>query len=164
MKKRIPSPIFFILAALVILGFCRPAQAWPDAALSVPAMPALQFSLDGNTVYGAALPIPGRLDPNPPSETARFLTRSMLRTEPAALTATFNISYIADGGFDLWGEPCYSFPENAKSAFQAAAAIWGSYLDSSVPITIRACWADLGSSTTLGYAGGPDRSDVGGVA
>ncbi len=154
MKKRIPSPIFFILAALVILGFCRPAQAWPDAALSVPAMPALQFSLDGNTVYGAALPIPVRLDPNPPSETARFLTRSMLRTEPAALTATFSISYIADGGFDLWGEPCYSFPENAKSAFQAAAAIWGSYLDSSVPITIRACWADLGSSTTLGYAGG----------
>ncbi len=154
MKKRIQSPILFILLALLIVGFCRPVQAETNAAFSVPAMPALQFSLDGNTVYGATPPIPVRLDPNPPPEIARFLPRAMLLTEPAALTATFSISYVAEGGADLWGEDCYSFPENAKPAFQAAAAIWGTYLDSSVPITIRACWADLGASSTLGYAGG----------
>ncbi len=70
-----------------------------------------------------------------------------------ATATTFIIDYIANGGQDLWGEPCYDFPENAKSNFEAAATIWANNLDTNVPITIQACWANFGGST-LGYSGG----------
>lgn len=49
---------------------------------------------------------------------------------------------------------CSTFPEEAKAAFNAAADIWANILISDIPITIQACWADLGSSSILGYAGG----------
>ncbi|MCJ7535682.1 MAG: hypothetical protein MUO57_09125, partial [Anaerolineales bacterium] len=71
-----------------------------------------------------------------------------------AAGATFNITYVANGGDDYWEEPCYTFPEAAKGAFNYAAAIWAAKLYSPVPITIKACWANLGSASTLGYSGG----------
>jgi fibronectin type 3 domain-containing protein len=66
----------------------------------------------------------------------------------------FNITYVASGGYDEWGEPCLSFPSQAMNAFNYAANIWASTISSTVPITIRACWADLGSTSILGYSGG----------
>ena len=53
----------------------------------------------------------------------------------------------------MWGQYCYTFPENAKAAFNAAASVWANLVKSSVPITIEACWASL-SGSTLGYSGG----------
>jgi hypothetical protein len=73
---------------------------------------------------------------------------------PAFATSTFSITYVPNGGTDHWGESCLTFPDEAKAAFDAAAAVWGSILQSPVPITIRACWANLGSSGILGYSGG----------
>jgi hypothetical protein len=71
-----------------------------------------------------------------------------------AASSTFSITYVAAGGTDPWGEVCQTFPAAAKTAFEAAAAIWATRLQSSVPVTIQACWADLGSPTILGYSGG----------
>jgi len=68
--------------------------------------------------------------------------------------AGFDITYVASGGNDEWGEPCLSFPSEAMNAFNYAANIWASTITSNVPITIRACWADLGSTSILGYSGG----------
>ncbi len=70
------------------------------------------------------------------------------------LVSTFTITYVAAGGTDPWGQVCVAFPAEAKTAFNAAAAIWANTLKSSVPITIKACWADLGSPSILGYSGG----------
>ena len=68
--------------------------------------------------------------------------------------AGFDITFVASGGNDEWGEPCLSFPSEAMNAFNYAANIWASTISSTVPITIRACWADLGSTSILGYSGG----------
>lgn len=43
---------------------------------------------------------------------------------------------------------CTDFPYDAKAPFSAAAAIWGNLLHSSVPITIKACWARLSESAS----------------
>ena len=77
-------------------------------------------------------------------------------TEPLsrAAGATFNITYVSNGGTDNWGQPCVTFPENAKAAFNYAAAIWAAKISSPVPITIRACWASLADPSVLGYSGG----------
>ena len=98
-------------------------------------------------------------DPNPPSAPLRVpppVRATVMTPEgevPQAATASFTIDYIANGGADLWSEPCYTFPESAKASFNAAAAIWADLLQSSVPIAIRACWASF-SGSTLGYSGG----------
>lgn len=44
------------------------------------------------------------------------------------------------------------FPEEAKTAFEYAAQIWGEYIESSVPIRIEATWQSLGGNV-LGSAG-----------
>jgi hypothetical protein len=70
--------------------------------------------------------------------------------------ASFSITYIAAGIKDPLNQnqTCDVFPDNAKTALNAAAAIWANTLQSLVPITISACWTDLGSTSILGYSGG----------
>ncbi len=79
----------------------------------------------------------------------------ILMLDPAnkATATTFTIDYLAAGDTDLWGEECYDFPDEAKANFEAAATIWANDIDTNVPITIQACWANFGGST-LGYSGG----------
>ncbi len=122
-----------------------------DLMLPIPLIPEL--SADGNTLYNAVPLIAVVDDPNP-SALRRIPAPAGISNQPEAATASFSITYIPDGDTDLWGEPCYTFPEEAKTAFNAAANIWANILNSDVPITINACWAELASSSTLGYAGG----------
>lgn len=68
-------------------------------------------------------------------------------------TATFQIKYVEEGGEDFWEIPCNEFPAEARTALDYAADIWETTIHSTVPITIRACWADLGEGR-LGYSGG----------
>ena len=68
--------------------------------------------------------------------------------------SNFEITYINAGGVDRWGEQCLAFPNDALTAFNYAANIWAATISSNVPITIRACWANLGSGSILGYSGG----------
>ena len=40
--------------------------------------------------------------------------------------AGFDITFVASGGNDEWGEPCLNFPSEAMNAFYYAANIWAS--------------------------------------
>jgi hypothetical protein len=113
-----------------------------------------QLSSDGKTMFNAVPAVVYRADPNPPKEQMRIPARFEMATLPETATSTFSITYAANGSTDPWSASCTSFPEEAKAAFNAAAAIWGNLLSSSVPITISACWSNLGSPSILGYSGG----------
>lgn len=71
-------------------------------------------------------------------------------------TATFTIQYLNAGEANYYGDVSVGWPEAAKAAFTYAANIWGTLLNSSVPITISACWANLGTGGVLGYGGARD--------
>jgi uncharacterized repeat protein (TIGR01451 family) len=113
-----------------------------------------QLSSDGKTLYNTTPPVVYRVDPNPPPQQVRIPPPFNLRTPPEKATATFSVTYVPNGVGDGFGATCTTFPDSAKTAFNAAAAVWGNLLNSSVPITISACWSNLGSSSILGYSGG----------
>jgi hypothetical protein len=153
---------FVLLLGAVLLTGQTSASSITEQDLSeatvgdyfVPSPLEPQLSTDGQSMYYAVAPVVYVADPNPAREQIRVPPPLDLAQASESATATFSVSYIPNGGYDLWGQYCYTFPENAKAAFNAAAAVWGNLLKSSVPITIRACWANLGSSSTLGYSGG----------
>ncbi len=71
-------------------------------------------------------------------------------------TAAFTIRYLNAGEQNAYGDVCVGWPAQAKAAFTAAATIWGALLNSSVPIKINACWANMGTSGILGHGGAAD--------
>jgi len=161
MKRR--KTIFGVYVFFLV--FTIFAYQWPVTANAnwtmvpqedlLPAPLEPQLSKDEKTLhYG--IPLKAVInDPNPPETPRRIPAPAWMKDLPEeAATATFSITYVPNGGTDLWGETCYTFPQEAKDAFNAAVNIWGNILKSSVPITITACWGDLGSSSTLGYSGG----------
>lgn len=72
---------------------------------------------------------------------------------PRSQSATINVQFLNAGQTDVTGRPCLAWPTNAQTAFLYAASIWATLIDSTVPIVVQACWADLGSGSTLGYGG-----------
>jgi len=70
-----------------------------------------------------------------------------------AKSATFTIQYLNAGEVNYFGDVCVGWPEEAKAAFTYAANIWGTLLNSTVPIVISACWADMGTGGILGHGG-----------
>lgn len=154
MRNRIS--VFFIIPSLLILwyqaviadqGF---AQEMPRAFTLL----APQLSTDGKTLMQGMSVKAVVVDPNPSAPRRRIPAPAGLTIAPEAATASFSITYIPYGGKDYWGEPCYTFPESAKAAFNAAANIWANTVTSPIPITVSACWANLGSTSILGYSGG----------
>ncbi len=121
--------------------------------LTLPAPLSPRLSVDGGTLING-IPLKAVIFDPQPSGLRRIRPPDKLTAPPSAAAATFSITYAPSGGSDLWGETCYTFPTTAKNAFNAAANIWKEILNSQVPITIKACWADLGSSSILGYSGG----------
>jgi len=69
--------------------------------------------------------------------------------------ATFIIDYLSNV-YNSGGDWCDPWPEAAQNAFETAASIWSSIIQSSIPITIEACWTDIGDSRILGYSLEPD--------
>ena len=115
------------------------------------------FSDDGNSLHNANLPRVFIADPNPEMQNLRFPQDPDIAaaiTGTISTGATFSITYQALGTTDPWGKSCTTFPTNAKTAFDAAAAIWASRIQSSVPITISACWTNTLPTGVLGYFGG----------
>lgn len=157
--QRTTAALFSILLVVSLIIFQTPAVA-DEATLPKPLTPRL--SADGNTLYNAGSLLAVVVDPNP-STLRRVPAPAGVSDQPEAATASFSITYIPNGGFDLWDIRCYTFPEAAKTAFNAAANVWANILTSDVPITINACWASL-SGGTLGYSGGgPLRRDFTGA-
>ena len=95
-------------------------------------------------------------DPNPEMQNLHFPRSPWIeeaisgRSTPSA---TFDITYKPAGTQDLWGTNCSTFPEEAKTACNGAANIWANLIQSSVPITISACWSGELETGVLGYSG-----------
>ena len=143
-----------IVAFVLLFAFSFSAVSAAEYLGPAPLQP--QLSSDGNTLYNAIPAVVYVADPNPPAQQLHIPAPAYLRTLPEKATATFSITYVPNGGTDLWGASCTTFPEGAKAAFNAAAAIWGNLLQSSVPITIKACWSSELDPGVLGYSGGGD--------
>jgi hypothetical protein len=67
--------------------------------------------------------------------------------------AAFTIRYLNAGEVNSFGDTCIGWPEEAKAAFTYAAQVWGTLVQSTVPISINACWANLTPADTLGHGG-----------
>jgi hypothetical protein len=117
-------------------------------------LPVLEpyLSADGLTMYNDPSPLVITADTDPAMQGIQFPAEE-LAGPPPAVGSTFQFTYIAAGGKDPWGQKCQAFPAKAKTAFNAAAAIWAARIKSTVPIKIKACWANLGSPSILGYSG-----------
>lgn len=145
----------FIYAIIAVVLLVAPHPWEADASeYFIPAPLEPQLANDGNALHNAMPLVVYLHNPNPYRALVRVPAPAKLLKAVESVTATFSVTYVANGGTDLWGEPCYTFPEDAKTAFNAAAGIWANIIQSSVPITISACWANFGSSSTLGYSGG----------
>ncbi|MDS4025679.1 MAG: hypothetical protein RKO25_01605, partial [Candidatus Contendobacter sp.] len=68
-----------------------------------------------------------------------------------AVQATITVNFLPAGVVD--GDNCTTWPGPPKAAFIYAANLWASQLQSSVPITIDACWANNLPSGVLGHGG-----------
>ena len=90
-----------------------------------------------------------------PSEEIYRLPAPPISSPSRAESASFIIDYL-ENAYNSAGDWCYSWPTQAKVAFEAATLIWASIVTSPVPIEIEACWADLGDSRILGYSLEPD--------
>jgi hypothetical protein len=143
---------YTIVGFVLVLSLSTLAVSAAEYLGPTPLKP--QLSSNGSMLYNAVPAVVLRVDPNPPPEQERIPARFDMLTLPDTATATFSITYVPSGGTDPWSASCSTFPEGAKAAFNAAGAIWGNLLQSSVPITISACWSNLGSSSILGYSGG----------
>jgi hypothetical protein len=160
--RKLNFPTWFLLGVLLAMLVPGPARSEDEKGYEVAkpdiSLPKLQarLSADGLVLNNAVPPLVLVADPNPQMQGQRTLGRTAddALAAPDAAVSTFSITYLAAGQQDPWQTVCGTFPENAKAAFQAAAAIWQNKVRSSVPITIRACWANLGSSSVLGYSGG----------
>lgn len=71
-------------------------------------------------------------------------------SRPGAQNAVITVNYLS--GANAFGDNCSAWPEAARAAFGYAANIWASQLNSTVPIVINACWANL-EAGVLGYSG-----------
>lgn len=161
-KKLLQRAIFTITIAFIVLGF----YAWVVQAQSQnfirddeifddsPQFAELEPKYDQNG-FIISEPVPRLVlvaDENPTKQSIHIpLDQSI---DLSVKGSSFDITYVASGYTDKWGVPCLEFPTAAKNAFSYAADIWAATITSSVPITIRTCWADLGSSSILGYSGG----------
>jgi hypothetical protein len=113
-----------------------------------PAPLKVHLSSDGDALYNAKTMVELCEDTNPPPNQKRIPARFDMLNLPETATATFSITYM-DAGVTIPGDEeckCITFPDEAKAAVEAAAAIWGNLLQSVAPITISTCWSDLGSA------------------
>ncbi len=70
--------------------------------------------------------------------------------------ATITVHFVPNGEADGAFSTCMTWPPQAQAAFNYAAHLWSTRINSTVPIVIRACWANLGSGNILGYGGAWD--------
>lgn len=152
-------------AMALLLALCLPAQAGTVHTIDLhgtvieaelPDPLPMQVSTDGKTMTGG-MPVVVFADPTPPEgqKSINYTPSPQAASQtPDSPDTSFSINYLASGDSDPWGASCDSFPAEARAAFDYAATIWNDILDSDVPITINACWSDLGSPYVLGYSGG----------
>lgn len=74
-----------------------------------------------------------------------------------AAAAPIQINFLEAGSPDaLWGDNAITWPNTASNALVYGASIWGTLLNSTVPITINAAWVDNLGAGVLGHSGSID--------
>ncbi|MFZ1641600.1 MAG: FG-GAP-like repeat-containing protein [Candidatus Contendobacter sp.] len=117
------------------------SEARPVSLLQVgeSMAPARQVILRHDPSYISTLRVP------PPPELALQQQGLM------AVQATISINYLPAGA--VGDDNCITWPDQPKAAFTYAANLWASQLQSPVPITIDACWANNLPAGVLGHGG-----------
>ncbi len=143
MSKKIFANVLtgMLLVMLLSVTQVRPAGAQGDK-------PPAPLGVDSSAL--GFRPVEVRL--NPVSSDFRQAAPSPRRSVRSLLSASIIIDYQPNGGSNAFGDACITFPDAAKAAFDYAAGIWASQLNSSVPIHIDACWTSLGAGI-LGHGG-----------
>ncbi len=124
----------------------EPTEQSPEPGERNPLEPYL--SEDGKTAFFPSSTTVFVIDTNPENQIHQFPAVKGLRK-----TATFEVDYVASGTDDYNGKNCLDFPADARTAIEYAASIWSSQVNSTVPITILACWSDELAANNLGYSG-----------
>lgn len=147
-KRHHPYLLCIHLLLCVAPGFGKElTQLLPD-----PRPP--QFIDNGNGLR-KGVPVKAVInDPSPQtSPQLQIPVPDSFKNPNAKALSTFSISYVPLGASDSYGATCLPFPEKARAALSYSTSVWAGVLTSPVPITIRACWSDLGNATVLGYSG-----------
>jgi hypothetical protein len=157
----------FIVALMIASLFLFPMAGVNGSVQAEDSFPPTlepSLSVDGLTLYNGVPPLVVVVDPNPamqgiqvPAEPEVVAAIEAAVADPDTTSAAFSFTFMAAGDTDPWGAVCQDFPAAAKTAFNAAAAIWTATIQSPVPITISACWSSpayMPSPGTLGYSGG----------
>ncbi len=140
------------LAALFALSCLLPGPAWSAEPAPAGISRGVSLFQAGQALRPAQL-VELLFDPGfsdlrvPPPPQLELAAKGLL-----AKTASVTVNYLPAGpgqGTDT----CATWPENAKAAFSYSANLWGALLQSSVPITVDACWASNLGSGVLGHAG-----------
>lgn len=153
MKNRKPhlllrkASLFALLLAITLtsLGLDNPSPVFGQD--SHPTRQPV-FSVDGQTAYTQFSPVVLVVDENPDAQGIRQPNQNLVgATTQNVSGAVFQITFVPAGQTEAYngGRICQAFPVAVQTAFQAAANIWSQTIRSEVPITIRACWANLGA-------------------
>lgn len=120
----------FLFTALMLSSAIRAQVATPQVTEILETEPAENFCVLEPLEYDDHF----RYAPYP----------SRFRSSATGGGATFKITYKSDCNGEVW-------PEEAKEAFKYATELWGSHLNSDIPIAVEANWVAQGSNT-LGSA------------
>ncbi len=134
-----------LIACLLLLLFA----VNPDGiTVAAPASPPQVESMDGTP-----RPVILRLDPTPSTlripPPASYTQRATSRVQ----TATIHVNYLPNGATDRFGNGCLTWPTAAITAFEYAADIWETLINSTVTIEVNACWTNFGDPDILGQGG-----------
>ncbi len=118
-----------LLTALVVIG---------TAGLSVGASPPMPAQ-PPQSMRGAPLVLLAGHGQHP-FRVAPPTGFSLLHAQNSTM---ISVNYLPPGTTNALGDDCLTWPSGSQAAFSYAASIWASLLNSTVPIKINACWANL---------------------
>ena len=104
---------FFAMVACGLL-FASIAATVSASDQYIPPPLSPQLSSDGKSLYYAAPPVVYMADPNPSAERLRIPMRYDLLSMPDSATATFSITYVANGDTDPLAQPVSPSPKRQK--------------------------------------------------
>jgi hypothetical protein len=125
----------FIVLLILMLPLLGTVSTTPDRISHVTATPLDERADRGFPALNPAMLLPASpVTPEPFS--LEYSTLPLMESQNAG--ATFDIAWVAS---------CATPPPDAVTALDYAAGLWGTWISSTVPIAVNACWAtNLGGS------------------
>jgi len=134
--------ISVLVAAFVVFNVTGIAIRPTSAASPTPQ--------DLRSFRGEWQPVVVRHDPTPSKQ--RILAPVQF-SRMSVKSADIQVNYLPAGAIAPLGETCEAWPGDAITAFEYAASIWESLVNSPVTIIVDACWTQFSDPDVLGYGG-----------